>query len=60
MRANPAERPAIEDIIQHPIVGRARKGKEALVPESEGFILEILAGEIEVGPAEDMDVEMLG
>ncbi|CDZ98299.1 myt1 kinase [Phaffia rhodozyma] len=66
MRANPGERPGIADLVGHPMVARARSGKEALVPEPETFINMVLTGSSETigGPCEtlveDMDVEMLG
>jgi mitosis inhibitor protein kinase SWE1 len=67
MRAEPLERPTIDDVVGHPVVGRARAhGQAALVPEAEPFLVELLTGRIEPpaagdeGSSELEDVEMEG
>jgi hypothetical protein len=73
MRADPTERPPIEEIVNHTVVARARAwGKAALLDEDPSFLVELLKG---MGEAEDaaasseattdlagqmMDVEMSG
>jgi mitosis inhibitor protein kinase SWE1 len=44
MRAEPSERPAMTDIVTHPIVDRARRlGKDALAPEDDFWLPRVLA-----------------
>ncbi len=65
MRADPAERPPISNITQHPVIARARAtGKDALAPESEMFLVKVLTGDMilptsasEPSP-QDADVDM--
>lgn len=47
MRSNPLERPEVIHVVEHPVVVRARRGKPALVPEPEEFLVECLTGRIE-------------
>lgn len=65
MRADPAERPSISSITQHPVIARARAiGKDALAPESEMFLVNVLTGDMILPPipavdsSEDVDVDM--
>lgn len=44
MSAEPALRPTIENVVSHPVVQRARKGKDALAPEETGWLMDVLAG----------------
>jgi mitosis inhibitor protein kinase SWE1 len=44
MAAEPSCRPGIRDIVGHPIVQRARSGKEALAPEEPRWLVEVLSG----------------
>jgi mitosis inhibitor protein kinase SWE1 len=67
MRADPAERPPIATITHHPVIARARaRGKDALVPEDERFLPDVLAGDmiLSARPAidglHDTDVDMDG
>lgn len=62
MRSDPLERPDIHTITQHPVIARARSmGKEALTPEGERFLVNVLTGDMILPPAADdadRDVEM--
>lgn len=60
MRANPLERPTMEDLVTHPILERARRlGKDALAPEDDLWLPRILANATPANAvANDMDVEM--
>lgn len=44
MAADPSCRPTIGQIVSHPIVQRARTGKEALAPEDPRWVIEVLSG----------------
>ncbi|KIR42081.1 WEE protein kinase [Cryptococcus deuterogattii 99/473] len=44
MAADPALRPVIENVVNHPVVQRARKGKDALAPEEKSWLMDVLAG----------------
>lgn len=44
MAAEPSCRPTIEQIVTHPIVQRARTGKEALAPEDPRWVIDVLSG----------------
>lgn len=44
MAADPSCRPTIRQIVEHPIVQRARTGKEALAPEDPRWVIEVLSG----------------
>lgn len=61
MRGDPLERPSMADIVQHPILCRARAlGKEALIEEDDLWLPHILANATPI-PAiyqADDDVEM--
>jgi len=61
MAAEPSCRPEIKGIVGHPIVQRARTGKEALAPEDPRWLAEVLSGSMGfAGGARsaDGDVEM--
>ena len=62
MAAEPSCRPGIRDIVGHPIVQRARTGKEALAPEDPMWLVDVLSGSMgftQGGPgARAEDVEM--
>lgn len=61
MRADPRERPSIDDVVAHPVVTRARRGQVALLAETDAFLVECLAGGFEareVLDEGDEDVEM--
>ncbi|KAL7424508.1 mitosis inhibitor protein kinase swe1 [Cryptotrichosporon argae] len=60
MAADPERRPTITHIVEHPIVQRARAGKEALAPEDPRWLANVLAGTFASAPAAatDSDVEM--
>jgi len=61
MAAEPSCRPEIKSIVGHPIVQRARSGKEALAPEDPRWLAEILSGSMGFGAntrSGDADVEM--
>ena len=75
MQADPGARPPAAQIVRHPIVQRARSGKDALAPEDPRWLVEVLSGgsgfgfaptesqkmgEMEVdGMVYDGDVEMM-
>lgn len=44
MAADPALRPVIENVVSHPVVQHARKGKDALAPEDKSWLMDVLAG----------------
>lgn len=44
MAADPNARPKIEHIARHPVVQRARNGREALAPEDARWVVELLTG----------------
>ena len=44
MSADPASRPTIQHVVSHPIVQRARNGKDALAPEDPRWLVEVLTG----------------
>ena len=44
MSSDPASRPTIGQIVQHPVIVRARSGREALAPEAKDWIVQILGG----------------
>lgn len=44
MSADPACRPTVGHIVSHPIVQRARNGKDALAPEDPRWLVEVLTG----------------
>ncbi|KAK4684784.1 mitosis inhibitor protein kinase SWE1, partial [Tremellales sp. Uapishka_1] len=56
MNSNPAQRPTIQHLVTHPIVQRARTGKDALAPEDPRWLVEVLAGSF--SGEVDVDVEM--
>lgn len=60
MRAEPIERPSIIEIVNHPIICRARElGHEALTPEDDLWLAHVLTGSERAGQEEvDEDVEM--
>ena len=44
MSSDPESRPTIEQMVQHPVIVRARGGREALAPEAKDWIVQILGG----------------
>ena len=44
MHPDPASRPRIEHVVGHPVVQRARGGKEALAPEEPRWLVNVLSG----------------
>lgn len=44
MSADPMQRPTIDQLVQHPVMMRARSGREALAPEAKDWIIQILGG----------------
>ena len=59
MHPDPAERPVIQDISGHPVVQRARGGKDALAPEEPRWLIDVLSGGMGWGGrAVDGDVDM--
>ncbi|KAK8853440.1 hypothetical protein IAR55_004146 [Kwoniella newhampshirensis] len=58
MAADPEARPTIGHIVRHPVVQRARSGREALAPEEKGWLVDVLAGGFLMGGAGGEDVEM--
>lgn len=44
MSSDPNQRPTIEQMVQHPVILRARSGREALAPESKDWMVQILGG----------------
>ncbi|ODN77503.1 hypothetical protein L202_04674 [Cryptococcus amylolentus CBS 6039] len=63
MSAQPELRPEITHIVSHPVVQRARKGKDALAPEDKNWLMEVLAGgfstpNVPAAAAGDEDVVM--
>ncbi|ORX40486.1 kinase-like domain-containing protein [Kockovaella imperatae] len=67
MQAEPKARPLISQIVSHPIVQRARTGKDALAPEDPRWLVDILSGGSSLGFAPrpmastpiDGDVDMI-
>ncbi|WVQ83675.1 hypothetical protein IAT38_005818 [Cryptococcus sp. DSM 104549] len=57
MAADPQSRPAIEHVVGHPVVQRARSGKDALVPEEQGWLVDVLAGGFMPAPAPSVAVD---
>lgn len=51
MRSEYSYRPKIAHVVEHPVVQRARNGKEALAPEERGWLVEVLAGGSRFAPA---------
>jgi mitosis inhibitor protein kinase SWE1 len=50
MAADPERRPTIEHVNGHPVVMRARNGREALAPEQKGWVVEVLGGGFALAP----------
>ena len=44
MSSDPLRRPTIDQMVQHPVIVRARSGREALAPEARDWIIQILGG----------------
>jgi len=44
MHPDPHRRPIIRNITGHPVVQRARGGKEALAPEDPRWLVDVLSG----------------
>ncbi|WVO17133.1 hypothetical protein L204_104823 [Cryptococcus depauperatus] len=44
MSSDPALRPPIANIVSHPVVQRARNGKDALAPEEKNWLMNVLTG----------------
>ncbi len=66
MHPDPNRRPLIQNISHHPVVQRARGGKEALAPEDPRWLVNVLSGGIGAGfgfgfdgIVGDGDVEMM-
>lgn len=66
MASDPARRPTVQHIVDHPVVQRARTGREALAPEAREWVVQVLGGGFNVpvpqtslGVRGEGDVEML-
>lgn len=61
MAADPAYRPTSHQVVNHPVIVRARTGGAALAPESKEWLADVLGGYGFVSPVTgEGDVEMEG
>ncbi|WVR09648.1 hypothetical protein IAU60_006721 [Kwoniella sp. DSM 27419] len=62
MSADPASRPTIAHLVNHPVVQRAKSGKPALAPEDKEWLVDVLSGgflppaPLQAGTAEDVEM----